>query len=122
MPEHTLTPPPAWRVSRRRWPAVSVRRVLVGSGGLLSVVAAVVPLAMASQRHTEVPFVYADPRPIRVKPENPGGMQIVGAAQVTYADDVAAKLGPEAERPDSAALHFLHSADYPYITTQATGP
>ena len=122
MPEDSLVPPPAWRAARRRCPAVGARRVLVGSGGLLSVVAAVLPLAMASQRHTEVPFVYADPRPIRVKPENPGGMQIVGAAQVTYADDAAAKLGPEAERPDPAALHSLHSAGYPYRTTQATAP
>jgi hypothetical protein len=101
---------------------VCVRRVLVGSGGLLSVIAAVLPLAMASQRYTEVPFVYADPRPIRVRPENPGGMQIVGAAQVSYEDDVAAKLGPEAERPDPAALHSLHSAGYPYKATQATAP
>ena len=62
---------------------MSVRGVLVGSGGLLTVIAAILPLAMASQRHTEVPFVYADPRPIRVKPENPGGMQIVGATQAT---------------------------------------
>jgi hypothetical protein len=62
---------------------MGVRRVLTGSGGLLTIMTAILP--MASQQNTEVPFVYADPRPIRVKPENPGGMHIVGAAQVAYA-------------------------------------
>jgi hypothetical protein len=80
-----------------------VLMVAGGSIGLLSAVS--VALIPTSWSDTEVPVVYADPRPFKVKPDNPGGMQVVGSDQ--QADDTTATLASAAEKPAPDVLQAL---------------
>jgi cell division septation protein DedD len=84
------------------------RRLLMFAGGLATVLVVLVAAsAMIGHRSGEVPVVPADPRPIRVKPDNPGGMKIDGAENDVFSggsDTSNAKLAPPAETPDAKAL------------------
>ena len=67
--------------------------LLIGMGGW----------AMMGRRPATVPVIEADSRPLRVKPENPGGMQIAGADEVE-ANDSNNRMAPSAEAPAPQAL------------------
>lgn len=75
------------------------------AGALVVVVGAV---TFVGGRHGgEVPVIQADDRPMRVKPENPGGMQIAGVNNEIFnenGDEAAARLAPAPEVPNPAAL------------------
>ena len=63
--------------------------------------------SMMGHRSTAVPIVQADSRPIRVKPENAGGMQIAGANEDIMSggsDTNGGKLAPPPEAPAPQAL------------------
>jgi hypothetical protein len=63
--------------------------------------------ALVGHRSGAVPVVTADGRPIRVRPDNPGGMQIDGAENDVFSGSVNAgdaKLAPAAEVPDPNGL------------------
>lgn len=65
--------------------------------------------SFGGHRAAGVPVIEADARPLRVKPENPGGMIVVGANESVmggHGDGAgeARDLAPEAERPDPQAL------------------
>lgn len=70
--------------------------LLVGMGGW----------AVMGRRPAAVPLIEADSRPLRVKPENPGGMQIAGADEQVLGGSSggADKLAPPAEAPAPQAL------------------
>lgn len=78
------------------------------AGGLIGALVLVVLLWSSVGHHSggALPVVQADQRPVRVKPANPGGMQIpglnadVGAASGGSSD----QLAPAPETPDPAAL------------------
>ena len=74
-----------------------------GLGGLLLVVMA--GYAVMGRRPATVPVIQADTRPIRVKPENAGGMQFAGADELG-GDAVpgSEKMAPVAETPAPQAL------------------
>ncbi|MGE0222932.1 MAG: SPOR domain-containing protein [Acetobacteraceae bacterium] len=76
-----------------------------GLGGLLVVVIAGSAL-IGGRSSGEIPVVHADQRPIRVKPENPGGLQRAGLDNEIFsgAENGTAKLAPPAEMPDPKAL------------------
>jgi cell division septation protein DedD len=60
--------------------------------------------------------VQADDRPVRVKPENPGGLQVAGINNEIYnesADDSAARLAPAPEVPNPAALQAAQPRSKP---------
>lgn len=83
------------------------RRIMIAGGlaGALVVVGGIV--ALISRSGGEVPVIQADDRPIRVKPENPGGMQIAGVNNEIFGDtdtSSGARLAPAAEAPNPAAL------------------
>jgi hypothetical protein len=85
-----------------------MKRMALFAGGIATVLA-VLFAASALMRHrgSEVPVIAAAPGPIRVKPENPGGMKIDAAESDLFsggADTGAAKLSPPAETPDTTAL------------------
>lgn len=55
----------------------------------------------------EVPVVQADPHPVRVKPEDPGGLKVAGAGNEIFSggsDTDVQKLAPPPETPDPQAL------------------
>jgi SPOR domain len=102
-------PSPTYRIPRHRrgMDPLTKRLALIsfGLGGALIVV--VGGWSMLNHQRAAIPVVQAEGGPIRVKPANPGGMQIAGAG-----DDILSgssksgddKLGPAPETPDPQAL------------------
>ncbi len=105
---------PVYRVTRQRGPDPLTRRLMLIAGGLSVALVAIVVLWSSVGRHSgAVPVVQADPRPVRMKPADPGGMQIPGlSADAGSAGDTAApdKLAPAPEAPDPQALSHLRTA------------
>jgi hypothetical protein len=102
-------PSPAYRAMRRsRGMDPSTQRLALIAGGLGAVLLAVVGgWSMLGHRSTAVPVIQADTRPIRVKPENPGGLQVSGANEDIMSgdpDSTSGKLGPPPEAPAPQAL------------------
>jgi len=102
-------PAPTYRIPRRgRGLEPGTKRLVVIAGVLGGVLVALVGTwSMIGHRGGTVPVVQADNRPIRVKPDNPGGMQVAGAN-----DDILSggtgidggKLTPPPEAPGPQAL------------------
>ena len=86
--------------------------LLVGMGGW----------AMMGRRPAVIPVIEADSRPLRVKPENPGGMQIAGADE-TEANDSNSRMAPSTEAPAPQALRaqMQQSVPAPSAPTAAAG-
>lgn len=109
MSDELSIPSPTYRIPRHRrgMDPLTKRLALIscGLGGALIVV--VGGWSMLGHRSATLPVVQADSGPIRVKPANPGGMQIAGAN-----DDILSgsgngavdKLAPGPEVPDPQAL------------------
>ncbi len=75
-----------------------------GLGGLLLL--GMAGWAMMGGHSAPVPVIEADSRPIRVKPENPGGLQVVGAEDQVMGGQGARtqSMAPVAEAPAPQAL------------------
>lgn len=74
-------------------------------GVLLALIAA---SFLTGHRSGKTPVVLADSSPIRIKPENPGGMKVDAAESDVFSgglDSRNARLGPAAEAPNTKALH-----------------
>ena len=95
------------------------RRLMIFAGGLAAVLAVLVVASALMNRHGgEIPVVTADPRPIREKPANPGGMKIDGAENDVFSggsDTDGAKLAPQPEAPNPKALRTAEAAPPPAI-------
>jgi len=122
---------PVYRVTRQRGPDPLTRRLMLIAGGLSVALVAIIVLWSSVGHHSgAVPVVQADPRPVRMKPADPGGMQIPGlSADAGSAGDAAApdKLAPAPEAPDPQALSHLRTAAAPQppvavSVPQAVGP
>jgi SPOR domain len=99
---------PIYRVRRARGPDPMTRRLMLIAGGLTGALVLIV-VAWSSVGHHSgaVPVVQADQTPVRVRPANPGGMQIPGLSADTGSGDGTAsadKLAPAPETPDPQAL------------------
>jgi hypothetical protein len=115
-------PSPTYRIPRHRHgmdPAT--RRLVLIAGGLGGVLLAVVGgWSLTGHHNAAVPVVQADGRPIRVKPENPGGMQVAGAEQDILSGGSQGgdgKLAPPPEAPAPQALR-----DPPVVAAPAPAP
>ncbi len=100
---------PVYRVPRRGWMDDGTRRLALIAGGLGAALLAVVGIWSLSGHHASgrVPVVEADSRPLRVKPANPGGMQLAGSNDEILSGDTSAqndKLAPPPETPEPDAL------------------
>ncbi len=106
---------PAYRLARppARIDPASRRLALAaaGIGGVLLLLFAV--WSFSARRPQGVPVIEADSRPLRVKPANPGGMQVAGADESILSDTPGADAGhagsgaalaPAAEVPQPQAL------------------
>jgi cell division septation protein DedD len=85
----------------------ATRRLALIAGGLGGALLAIVGgWTVMGHRSTAVPVIQADSRPIRVKPENPGGMQIAGSNEDMSggADTNGGKLAPPPEAPAPQAM------------------
>jgi SPOR domain len=113
------------RHSRGMDPAT--RRLALIAGGLGAALLAIVGgWSVMGHRSTAIPVIQADGRPIRVKPENPGGMQIAGSNdEMSGGDTTGGKLAPPPEAPAPQALLAPPSAAVatpmpaPFATTPA---
>jgi hypothetical protein len=85
-----------------------MRRMAMFAAGIAAALAVLIVISLATGHHgSAVPIVTADSRPIRVKPDNPGGMKIDGAENDVFSggtDTAEAALAPPAEVPDTKAL------------------
>ena len=96
--------------ARRTGMDASTRLLFMAAAGLgLVLVVGMGVWSFSGHRVAGVPVIEADTRPLRVKPENPGGMTVVGASDSVmggHGDGAgeARDLAPEAERPDPQAL------------------
>ncbi len=104
---------PSYRVQTRgRIDPNTKRLALIAAvigGSLLALVGA---WSLQGRRHGGVPVVEADPRPLRVKPVNPGGLEVVGEddASVGGATSGPESLAPPPEAPAPQALKAQQEA------------
>ena len=94
-----------------------------GLGGLLLV--GMAGYAVMGRRPATVPVIQADARPIRVKPENAGGMQFAGADELGGdAAPGSEKMAPVAETPAPQALRaqMQQASPVPEAAASAAAP
>jgi hypothetical protein len=83
------------------------RRLMIAGAmvGVLGVAGGAI--ALLGRSGGQVPVIQADDRPIRVKPDDPGGLRIAGLNNEIYGEGETtgkSRLAPPAEAPDPAAL------------------
>ncbi len=113
MPDDIRIPPPNGLLGGRTAVSASYRArrggpdagrlamlVAAGVGAILFV--GVAGWAVMGRRPAVVPLIEADSSPIRIKPENPGGMQVAGADETDAGGTEA--MAPAAEAPAPQAL------------------
>ncbi len=85
--------------------------LLVGTGGW----------ALLGHRNTVVPVIEADTRPVRVKPDNAGGMQVAGSDEPAMGDHAggAHTMAPAAEAPAPQALRAQLQPPAPVVAVPA---
>ncbi len=109
MSDELSIPSPTYRIPRQRRGLDPLTRKLAliacGVGGLL--VVGIGGWTVLGHRNTAVPVVQAENGPIRVKPANPGGMQISGASEDIMSGGSKpgdGKLAPAPEAPNPQGL------------------
>ena len=120
----------SYRARRTGMDAGTRRLVMAASALGLVLLAGMGVWTFSGHRAVGVPVIEADTRPLRVKPENPGGMVVAGANdQVTGGRgdgaDAAGDLAPEAERPDPQALRAqrqISASPAPTVVPPMTAP
>jgi len=120
----SIPSPAAYRPPQRaRGLSPDTKRRMMIAGGILGAVILVGGTATLLGRSTgEVPVILADPRPVKVKPDNPGGMQIAGLNNEIFGDGDTtdgARLAPAAEAPNPAALR---APPEPRVSARAEAP
>ncbi len=105
-------PPPSYRPMRSGRGSLDsgTRLLLVGAGAVLAMLLLLVVGWAVSGRHGDgiVPTIQADKQPWRVKPDNPGGMQVVGASEVE--EELPGRSGATAPAPEAPAPEALRAA------------
>ncbi|HYI84846.1 MAG TPA: SPOR domain-containing protein [Acetobacteraceae bacterium] len=121
---------PSWRPSQEK-PAVSVRMLAV-AGGLLGVVAlgAAVVWGLSRLGPRPVPVIEADPRPLKIRPDQPGGtvvpnqdqLVLEGASQRRLADRSRSTVAQLDTGPEAPAFDLLRQQAAPAPPPAATTP
>jgi len=108
-------PTPTYRIPRhRRGMDPGTRRLALIAGGLGATLLAVVGgWELIGHRSSTVPVVQADGRPIKVKPDNPGGLQVAGADEDILSSRATSNEGKLAPAPEAPAPQALHSPPAP---------
>lgn len=103
---------PTYRVERQRGMDPATKRLALIAAGLGSALLAVIGVWTVNGHRTgeggSVPVIEAPPGPMRVKPANPGGMQLAPGDEIfapgAGGDNASDKLAPPPETPDPQAL------------------
>lgn len=102
---------PSYRLRAERDAGGSSWRMVAIGGGLLAALGlgALAMWGLAREGSGGVPLVEADPRPVRVRPTDPGGLRVQNQDELIFDRDrrptnTAARLAPEAEGPRLDAL------------------
>jgi hypothetical protein len=102
---------PGYRLTSRREPvdSGSKRLALIAGGAAGVLVLLGGTWALSRHHHTVVPVVMADSRPLRTRPENPGGLQVQGEddAILSGANDTKDAMAPPPEVPAPQTLQLL---------------
>jgi hypothetical protein len=106
---------PTYRVPRRGMDAGTRRLALIAGCLGAALLAIVGGWSMMGHRSTVVPVIQADSRPVRVKPENAGGMQIAGANEDLGSSSYEAGAGKLAPPPEAPAPQALRAPPPPAI-------
>ena len=100
--------PASYRVPRRPGMDPNTRRLAMIAGGIGGALLLLIGgWEIAGHRHHGVPTIEADQGPVKVKPENPGGMKVAGQNDDILSgasDDGKAQMAPPPETPDPKAL------------------
>ena len=114
MSDDLSIPSPTYRVPRhRRGMDPGTRRlalIAAGIGGFLIVVGG--GWHMLSRHTGAVPVIWAEPGPIRVKPANPGGLQVAGTNNDIFSgglDTSDPRLAPPPQTPDPRLLQAMEA-------------
>lgn len=123
MSDEVVQAGPTYRVPRHRGMDPGTRRLAIIAAGLGAALFAIFGVWTASgHRSGAVPVIEADSRPVRVKPENPGGLQVAGASDEILSGDSGAqvdKLLPPPEEPEPKALKHAEQPPAPAATPAA---
>lgn len=113
MPDPTGLPPePSYRVKRQGMDPGTKRLATIAVG--LAFVLVVIGLWPAMHHHSgQVPLVMAEAGPVRVKPDNPGGLQIGASNEDISASGSTDHLTAPPEQPDTADLQARLQAARP---------
>lgn len=101
----------SWRPQRRGSmfdPQVRRMALLAGGAGVVLALG-VGAYALVSHRPHGVPVIEADSRPLRVKPENPGGMQVVGAEEQIMGGSGGSQADAMAPAPEAPQPQVLRA-------------
>ncbi len=127
-------PVPSYRIRASGDAAESgaMRRLLMIAGGLIAAALVAAAVVWGIGRVTgsrSVPLVEADPRPMRVRPADPGGLQVPNQGEMIFNRDTrqrdtaaqgrTAALAPQSEAPDLARLRQQASPPPPAPTPAA---
>ena len=94
---------PSYRA--RPEPEAGTRMLLIAAGALGGLLLlGMAGWALMGRPAAVIPLIEADSRPLRVKPENPGGMQVAGADDGVNDGRAVQGMAPRAEAPAPQAL------------------
>lgn len=108
-------PPPGYRSAPQRRAEEMRRMLMIGGGaGLVLLLCVIGYFVVAGGSSDTVPLIQAPATPVKVKPENPGGLTVntpTGALPGAGGQDVS--LAPPPEKPDPAALAAQATQEQP---------
>ena len=104
---------PSYRPQVRGRGAGSTRVLLAGAGAAALLAVGVASWGLTGGEAPIPPVIEADPRPLRVKPENAGGLQVAGTEEQAANPAVGRRdgLAPAAEAPAPLALRAQPGLD-----------